>query len=196
MKKFSLVPVALLLSVTATFAQSISYPEHQIAAAVQAAPEGSRADVTVLGYDANNALVTLREGTTDIVCLADDPAKESFSVACYHKSLEPFMTRGRELRAEGKAFQEVFDTREREVKSGTLRMPIHPTTLYVLSGEGYDASSNTIVNSHLRFVVYVPYATSETTGLSSQPTGPGEPWLMDAGTHRAHIMITPPRSGQ
>ena len=56
---------------------------------------------TVLGYDAAGAVVTLRAGVNDIVCLADDPKEAAFSVACYHKDLEPFMARGRELVAKG-----------------------------------------------------------------------------------------------
>jgi hypothetical protein len=39
-------------------------------------------------------------------------------------------------------------------------------------------------------VIYVPGATTESLGLSSKPKR-GEPWLMDAGTPGAHIMITP-----
>ena len=194
MKKINLLMVMLGFVVYPALAQ-VPPPDHQIGAAVAAAPEDARAGATVLGYDAYGKLITLREGVNALVCLADDPAREGFNAACYHKDLEPFMTRGRQLRAEGKEFKEVFDTREAEVQAGTLKMPTQPTTLYVLSGkEGrYDPASGTVENAHLRFVVYVPYATAEESGLPIQPTGPGQPWLMDAGTHRAHIMITPPR---
>ena len=199
MKRISLLILMLGFLASDALAQTqIPSAEHQIGAAVLAAPEDARLGAAVLGYDGYGKMVSLREGTNALVCVADDPAKEGFSVACYHKSLEPFMTRGRELRAEGKAFKEVFDTREAEVKAGTLSMPSEATTLYVLSGkEGkYDPHSGTVEKASLRFVVYVPYATAETTGLPVQPTGPGQPWLMDAGTHRAHIMITPPPPGQ
>jgi hypothetical protein len=38
------------------------------------------------------------------------------------------------------------------------------------------------------FVVYMPYATTATTGIPT--TGkPGEPWLMFPGTPKAHIML-------
>src|SRR5690349_588925 len=73
----------------------------QIAAAVLAAPADRRAGATVLGYDEKGALVTLRAGTNDQVCLADNPKENGFSVACYHKDLEPFMARGRALAGEG-----------------------------------------------------------------------------------------------
>jgi hypothetical protein len=193
MKKISMLTVMLGLVSLPVLAQ-VPLPEHQIGAAVAAAPEDAREGAAVLGYDAYGKLVTLREGRNALVCLADDPEEEGFSVACYHRDLEPFMTRGRQLRAEGKAFKEVFDIREAEVQAGTLKMPAQPTTLYVLSGkEGrYDPATGAVEKASLRFVVYVPYATAEASGLPTQPTGPGEPWLMDAGTHRAHIMITPP----
>ena len=80
--------------------------EQQIAGAVLAAPEERRADATVLGYDASGAMVTLRKGTGDLICLADDPKEADFDVACYQKDLEPFMARGRELRAKGVADKE------------------------------------------------------------------------------------------
>jgi len=41
-------------------------------------------------------------------------------------------------------------------------------------------------------VVYIPWATAASTGLPIKPAAPGMPWIMDPGTHRAHIMITPP----
>ncbi len=103
------------------------------------------------------------------------------------------MRRGRELRAAGKAGKEVFDTREQEVKTGKLKMPGQPTTLYVYSAkdEDLDATAGTVKNGYLRYVVYTPYATSQSTGLSNKPEVAGMPWIMDEGTHGAHIMITP-----
>jgi hypothetical protein len=40
-------------------------------------------------------------------------------------------------------------------------------------------------------VVYIPYATQETTGLSLAPNESSHPWLMFPGQYNAHIMITP-----
>jgi len=45
----------------------------------------------------------------------------------------------------------------------------------------------------LRYVIYIPFATAESTGLPLAPSAPGMPWIMDPGTHRAHIMINPPQ---
>jgi hypothetical protein len=41
-------------------------------------------------------------------------------------------------------------------------------------------------------VIYIPYATAESTGLPAKPGSPGMPWIMNPGTARAHIMIDPP----
>ena len=166
--------------------------DQQIAVAVQAAPEERRADATVLGYDAQGAVVTLRKGTGDLICLADDPKEADFSVACYQKDLEPFMARGRQLRAQGVADKARNETRWKEVDAGTLAMPREPRTLYVLSGTGVDAATGTVIKPYRRYVIYCPYATPQTTGLSTMPV-PGGPWLMFPGTAGAHIMINPPK---
>ena len=167
-------------------------PASQIAAAVQAAPEDRRAGATVLGYDAAGALTTLRAGANDIVCLADDPKEAAFSVACYHKDLEPFMARGRELLANGIKSKEREEVRWKEIESGAIKMPREPRTLHVLSGSGFDPATGTIADAYLRWVIYTPFATPETTGLPIRPV-PGGPWLMFPGTPTAHIMISPPR---
>lgn len=160
-----------------------------------AAPESERAAATVMGFDADNQLVIIRQGTNKMVCLADDPQKEGFNVACYHQDLEPFMARGRALRAEGKDNQEIFDIREKEAKEGTLTMPEQPTTLHILSGANgqYHADTDSISGANYRYVVYIPWATAESSGLPTKPVVPGGPWIMDPGTHRAHIMISTPR---
>jgi hypothetical protein len=190
-----LVLAASAAGITHLHGQSVR-SEHQIAAALQAAPENRRAEATVLGFDAAGALTTLKRGTNDIVCLADDPSDDGFSVACYHESLEPYMARGRELSAEG-----ITDGQERNrirweaVEAGTLPMPEEPATLYVLTGSGFDVGTGTVTEPYLRYVLYTPWATVESTGLPDRPTGPGSPWLMFPGTAGAHIMISPPRSG-
>jgi len=163
----------------------------QVASAIQAAPKERRTEATVLGYSPKGELVTLRKGSNEMVCLAHDPAEKEFSVACYHKDLEPFMARGRELAAQGVKGKERHEKRWKEVQDGKVKMPREARMLYVLTGSGYDAAKGQVTNPYLRWVVYVPYATPESTGLSTTP-GPG-PWLMYPGTPGAHIMISPPK---
>jgi hypothetical protein len=166
----------------------------QIAMAVHAAPEDRRGGAAVLGYDAKGAVVELRAGKNDLVCLADDPKVDGISVACYHKDLEPFMARGRELAAQGTDPKSRAMMRLKEVESGKLPIPKEPRMLYVTTGSAYDAAANTIAESYTRWVIYLPFATAESTGFATKPTGPGSPWLMDGGTAGAHIMISPPRA--
>jgi hypothetical protein len=139
-------------------------------------------------------LVTLREGSNELICLADDPTDDRFSVACYHESLEPYMARGRDLVSRGIADgNERLQIRWKEAEEGVLAMPEDPATLYVLTGSTYDPETGQVADSYLRYVVYTPWATIESTGLSDAPMGPGSPWLMYPGTAGAHIMISPPR---
>lgn len=183
--------LSLYLLSLAGFAQKLSEKD-QIASAVLAAGKEQRANATVLGYNADNKLITLRKGSNEIICLADDPSQKGFSVACYHKDLEPLMARGRALRAAGKSRAEIEKIRAEEAASGKLKMPKSPVALHVLSGNSayYDATKNQVIGAHLRYVVYVPYATQATTGLPTTPVVKGGPWLMFPGTYRAHIMIS------
>lgn len=186
--------IILMLLSGAVIGQDIPPVAEQIAAAVLAAPAQFRAEATVMGYDETGKLVVLRKGSNQMTCLADDPAKEGFSVAAYHNELEPFMSRGRELRAAGKSSKEIFEIREAEATSGQLKMPENGATLHILYGKEayYDADTGQAVNAIYRAVVYLPWATPESTGLPLKPETPGAPWIMDPGTHRAHIMINPP----
>ena len=175
-------------------AQSIPSAEIQIKTALLACPDESREKAMVYGYSDKGEFIVLRKGQNEMICLADDTTNPALSVSCYHKSLEPFMERGRQLKKEGKNFQEQFDIREKEVKSGKLKMPAQPATLFVYTSpaEKFNAATGEVTDGYLRYVVYIPYATSESTGLPLQPSAPGMPWIMDPGTHRAHIMIDPP----
>lgn len=192
MKTMLLLFLVMLLTPGVAAGQTALSAEAQVASAVLAAPAERRDGAAVLGYDAQGKLVTLRQGSNELVCLASNPKDTKFSVACYHKDLEPFMARGRELAAQGITGGERNEKyRWKEIKEGKLAMPKEPRMLYVLSGKGYDAASGTVTDASLRWVVYVPYATAESTGLSTKPKR-GEPWLMDAGTPGAHIMLSPP----
>jgi len=149
----------------------------------------------VLGYNSSGEIVTLREGNNGLVCLADDPKSKGISVACYSDKLEPYMARGRALIAEGKTEKEKQEYRKKEIDEGVLMMPEEPAAVYVINGseEDYDFNTGTLQNSRIRYVFYKPYMTVEETGLPTKPSLPGMPWLMDPGTHRSHIMITPPK---
>ncbi len=163
----------------------------QIAGAVLPLPEDMREEAAVLGYRgaAPDRLVELREGTNGMICLADKPGDESYHVACYHRSLEPFMARGRELRMEGKERDEIARIRREEIESGSLTFPDHPAALYSRTGKAYNAQTGEIEESSGLNVIYMPYATAKETGLATAPAN-GAPWLMFSGLPWAHVMIS------
>ena len=183
-----LLPIAL-----ATLASAADIPpaDQQIASALQAAPKDKRDGAAVLGFSPEGKVVSLRKGSNELICLASDPKEKQFSVACYHKELEPFMARGRELVEQGAKGMDRHKLRWKEVDEGKLKMPKEPRMLYVMTGKGWDAAAGKITESYLRWVVYVPYATPESTGLTTKSGT--EPWLMYPGTAGAHIMISPPK---
>jgi hypothetical protein len=165
----------------------------QIAAAVLALPQEFRAGARVLGYAAGSRELTpLRQGTGPFTCLASEPGAQQFHVACYHQSLEPFMARGRALRASGVRGERVDSVRFAEARAGTLAMPAGAAALYSLFGapDAYDAATNTVRSARALYVIYMPGATAASTGLSTQPAT-GTPWLMFPGTPKAHIMFQP-----
>jgi hypothetical protein len=183
-----------MLLCSQVLAQHIPSKDIQIKTALLAAPEELKEGAMVYGYNEKGEFVVLRKGSNDLICLADDPNNSGFNASCYHKELDEFMERGRQLRKEGKNAKEIFDIREEEVKSGKLKIK-DGATLFVLTAEeeDYNKEIGEVQNSYLRYVVYIPWATSESTGLPLRPSGPAMPWIMDPGTHRAHIMINPPR---
>jgi hypothetical protein len=156
-------------------AQAPAPAAEQIAAATLALPKEMRDGAGVMGYRTAGKLELLRPVTNGMLCLADDPAEEQFHVSCYADTMEPFMARGRALRA--------------QVKGGKIKMPTAPAALYQIFAQSYDAATGTVKGGRTLFVVYVPFATAATTGLSTVPSD-SKPWLMLPGTPKAHIMFS------
>ena len=189
-----LLALALILTAPALAAQDAA-PQptdaQLIAGAVLPLPEEYRDGATVLGWTGPNQTRVLRKGDGRMICLADEPSAR-FHVACYHDTLEPFMARGRQLRAAGMSGQEAAERRNAEVDAGTLAMPMR-AALWSLSGpEGSWNPATNELGPEVRSltVIYIPGATGASTGLSEKPA-PNMPWVMFPGTPRAHIMFIP-----
>jgi hypothetical protein len=164
--------------------------DQQVAASLQALPNDMRADATVMGYRTADKLETIRPGKGGMNCLALFAIEKDFHVACYHKGMEPFMARGRELRAQGVKGTAVDSVRFAEVKSGKLPMPKMAAMYQIFGGpKSWDATTGKISDAQTLLVVYIPGATPETTGLSPVPAKVG-PWIMHPGTPKAHIMMS------
>ncbi len=171
-------------------AQTMS-PADQMASAVLPLPKDFRDGAGVMGYRTAGKLEVLKPTKNGMTCLADDPTDDRFHVACYHESMEPFMARGRSLRASGVKGTGVDSARFAEAKSGKIKMPAGAASLYSLTGPkgDYVAATGTAPKSKALFVVYVPGATEQSTGLSTKSSD-SAPWLMFPGTPKAHIMFT------
>ena len=197
-KPFLAMLAVLALSSRIAVGQSTGAPlmvlseAKQIAAATLPLPAEFRDSATVLGYRASGALETLREGNGAFTCLASDPKVNRFHVACYHRSLEPFMARGRWLRSTGVTGEKVDSMRFMEIRKKRLKMPTHPAALYSLTGPltTFDTTTGVVTGARPLFVIYIPGATGKSTGLSEKPAE-GTPWIMFPGTPKAHIMFVP-----
>jgi hypothetical protein len=187
---FSLAGLALLATSSAA-SQTAEHPAAwQIASAVLPLPDSMRSGAAVLGY-ANGKLTQLRAGTNEMICLADNPAQKGFEASCYHKALEPFMARGRALRRAGITDRHAIDSlRLADVRSGRLRMPKGPTMLASLfaDDDNFDPAAGRPAKSSMLHVIYLPYATEASTGISAAPAK-DRPWLMYSGKPWAHVMI-------
>lgn len=177
----------LMVMLTSARSQALS-KDDLIAGAVSAAPEPLRDGATVLSVESGITTV-LREGTNDIICLSDEQGNDSFSVTCYHKSLEPYMARGRELR-KTLSGAEARQKREQEARDGKIPMP-KQAALYSLRGSAdiYNPETKSVEGGSRLYVLYTPFATEESTGFPTKPPVSGGPWLMRSGEPSAHVMI-------
>jgi hypothetical protein len=188
--------VAIVFSLTSAACAQNAADTHAINQAVSAAPDELKEGAAVYGYNDDGTLRLIREGTNELVCTADDPAREGFESACFQEGLLDYIARGRVLRAEGMDGQASVAKRKLEIEEGTLPFVTGQATQYIRYGENatYDEATGEVLNSQVRFVIYIPGATPESTGLPTAPMAPGAPFIMDAGSFRAHIMIVPPEN--
>ena len=182
--------LGLLAVAPALFAQQKS-AEQQIAEAISPLPGPLRDGATVMALAGGGKLSLIRPGSNAMICLPDDPDVAGFHTACYHRDLEPFMEAGRRARAEGKSRDEVRQLRVKEIEAGKWSMPEHVVALYSLSGpdDSFDYSTGSAPGARSLHVLYVPYATEESIGVSAQAAN-DRPWLMYPGTPFAHLMIS------
>ena len=170
------VVLATLMSVAIVHAQGKS-KDQRIAETVTPLPTELQAGATVVAFDGEGGRTVLREGTNDLVCRADGPAP-GFLALCYHQVFSAHMEPSQ---WEGMDREEVATSRIAQMNSGKLPTPPHGAVIYTLRGPDF-------VEARPLVSVFVPNATPETTGLSTEMNH-YRPWLMRPGTPWAHIMI-------
>ena len=183
---------ALCAAASRAEAQATVIPQaaEQMAAAVLPLPADMRAAATIMGYKTKDKLEVLRAGAPNgMICLALYVSRPDFHVACYAKGLEPFMARGRSLRAEGVAGGKVDSVRFKEIADGTLKMP-RQGALYSITGKKdvWNPKTGKVTGAAPLAVIYMPFATAEDVGVSAVPQAMG-PWMMFPGTAKAHLML-------
>lgn len=190
MERSALIVLASLI-VAPTVASAQEKPaDRSIAEALSALPQSLRDGAEVRAFR-NGELVTIRKGGNGMICLGDDPGAEGWHVVCYHVDLEPFMARGRQLRAQGIDDRVRIDSiRGVEIESGKLPFPDHPAALYSWFGDAssFNAETGEAERAQGLYVIYMPYATAEETGLTMESSR-DRPWLMFPGKAWAHVMI-------
>ncbi len=188
------VPSSVVFAIVTAVAPATVHPQgippiaEQVAAATLPLPKEMKAGATVMGYRTKDKLEVIRPGANGMICLALYVTRPDFHVACYHKGLEPFMARGRELRAQGVA--NVDSVRFKEIAEGKITMP-RAGALYEINAKGqsgWDPKTGKLAGGTPMAVIYMPFATTQETGLSSVPV-PNGPWLMQPGTAKAHVML-------
>ena len=157
----------------------------RIAEALKPLPEDLKAGATVYTYDkATGARQILKQGTNAIECL---PKGDDGFIWCYNKVGAPRRDLQAKLRAEKKTDKEVADAVAEATKAGTIKPSPFGTMMYRYSDDPQRIK--------LLWVMTVPNATPETIGVSTKSQrdaalkGAGLPWLMNAGTPGAHVMI-------
>ena len=120
--------------------------------------------------------------TSDLVCVADDPRQNGFSVVCQHEKVEEYWLRGVQLLAGGASRDERDQIRNEEMEEGKLPRPEAGQARYGLNGSDRETATRMMV-------VMLPYATEETTGMRTEPNEDDRPWLMLGGTVSAHVMV-------
>ena len=142
-------------------------------------PESLRAGAEVIQYEEGTRKKVIRKGTNGWICAADDPGGE-FMVLCYYRELQHLYQRARELALQGEGAEERQSILGKEAKSGKLKVPEHGVA-FVVRGLNQEVALPLTV-------VVLPFATAESTGLPTE-IDPHRPWLMNAGTATAHIML-------
>jgi hypothetical protein len=170
----------IAVPVIAVAQRSAPASEQQIEEALSPLPETMREGVAVRGFGESGELVMLQEGGSLITCLADDPAVRAFTITCYHRDMEAYVTRSLQLTKDGADTPERLRTLQAEIDSGQLLLPDRGV-VYQRSGFDADISDSAML-------IFLPNATAEATGLPGQPSSQ-HPWLREAGTGQAHVSI-------
>jgi hypothetical protein len=120
---------------------------------------------------------------TGAIVYTADQHRDTFAVSCYHKILRAQRDIEAKMRTERKDAKDIQASVQAARDSGKLPRPPQGTMMYMRSGK-------TEAEAKVLWVMLMAGTTPESTGLPTE-RGQGSPWLMRAGTPRAHVMNVP-----
>lgn len=185
----ALLVFAGLVAGTSAAAMQMSV-EEQIAAAVLPLGREHRDEATVFGYRDGSHLEVLRWGSNGFVCESDRPGDARYQVRCFDAALTRFIRRRDELNAAGIQGEARWELMDAEVKTGILELP--SGSIEVSLKGRINASTGVADSLTITHYIYLPFATPESTGLSTTDGGDGKPYLMDPGHLDAHMHVPGP----
>ena len=147
--------------------------------ATAALPEQLRAEARVVATDAEGNERSLQEGRNGLVCFPDAP-EPGFAVFCAEASVLAYMSAVGAIEAETSSEDEKRERIKVALKDGSLKTATPGGRAYVLSGPDRQ-------RARLTMAIVLPWATGESTGLSTERSD--GVWLMCPGAPGAHIMV-------
>ena len=176
-----------LMMFGSTMAMSVSAQsvDALITEALRPLPEDLRAEATVYTYNDAGDRIVLRQGSNQVECVPKNP--DTGFIRCNATSNAARMDYTAKLRAQGLNGAELNDALADAVIQGIIDEFVFGSIRYRL----YDEEDNI----KLLWIVQVPYAMPEDLGIPTESQfqnsllGRGTPWLMQAGTANAHVMI-------
>jgi len=155
-----LLPFVAIMLFLAGLSQAAATMDAQLVQqAVLALPAHLREGAAVVRFE-NGKRQVLREGDNGLICQPDDPDTPGIAIWCYPKSHDAYARRWYQLAAEGREPAAVNEIVADEIASGKLEWP-QVAVNYNLRGGSLD-------NALSLTVVYVPFATGESIGITEE----------------------------
>lgn len=175
-----LVILVLAFALASVLPRTVLADDAELAeVAVLALPLPLRADASVVRF-VDGEQQFLKRGTNGLICRADDPGRAGIDVWCYPTSHDAYARRWFELAATGLEPAAVDERIVAEIEDGSLEWPAYAVN-YNLRGSSMETAT-------LNTVVFLPYARGTEAGMTELAQH-DRPWLMNAGTPFAHVMI-------
>lgn len=177
-------PLSLAIIFLLAF-ETRSQTVENIETAVWPLPLNLRNDASIMTYNPDGTLRSLRLGKNGFFCIPDNPNDDRFSVECHPQSLRAYLERRRQLLdTENRALRDSLLTRE--IQEGKLELPVGAIS-YFTSGK-VNPQSGVPDSVMVWSEIALPFAGTEKTGLTTENAGEA-PWIMRPNQYGAHVMI-------